>query len=227
MPIHLHRDLDRLAREILALGALVEQAAQNAIDALVHRRGELARAVIRGDDPIDLQEVEVETDCLKMLALHQPVAGDLRYIVAVLKVNNDFERMGDLAVSIAERAEFLASKEPLELGIDFKRLGSLVMQMVRHSLDALVRRNVKVAREVLRYDDAVDTMHRDVIVRIEEALQQDPSVAVRAISQLSASRNLERIADLATNIAEDVIFMVEGEVVRHQKRPPDEATKPS
>jgi phosphate transport system protein len=216
MPIHLQRDLERLAREILSVGALVEEATNHAIEALIHRRPELAERVLEGDDRIDQREVEVEVDCLKMLALHQPVAADLRYIVAVLKVNNDLERMGDLAVNVAERALYLATHEPLHISLDFSTMGELVRRMVRDCLDALVRRDVDVARRVRADDDRVDEINREMFGVCQGAMQDDPRVIKRAVHLLSASRHLERIADLATNIAEDVIFMVDGQVIRHQ-----------
>ncbi len=216
MPIHLQRDLERLAREILSVGALVEEATNHAIEALIHRRSELAEHVLKGDDRIDQREVEVEVDCLKMLALHQPVAADLRYIVAVLKVNNDLERMGDLAVNVAERALYLATHDPLPVALDFATMGELVRRMVRDCLDALVRRDVAVARRVRADDDRVDELNREMFDVVHGLMQSDSGAIKRAVHMLSASRHLERIADLATNIAEDVIFMVDGEVVRHQ-----------
>lgn len=216
MPIHLHRDLDHLAKEVLSLGALVEEATNHAIEALIHRRPELAERVLQGDDQIDQREVEVEIDCLKMLALHQPVAADLRYIVAVLKVNNDLERMGDLAVNVAERAHYLAQHDPIGVSLDFETMGELVKRMVRDCLDAVVRRDVDVARRVMADDDRVDEINRGMFGILEQAMNKDPSTIKRAVHLLSASRHLERIADLATNIAEDVVFMVDGAVIRHQ-----------
>ena len=216
MPIHLHRDLERLAREVLSLGALVEEATNHAIEALIHRRAELAETVLQGDDRIDRREVEVEIDCLKMLALHQPVAADLRYIVAILKVNNDLERMGDLAVNVAERARYLATHDPLTVDLDFEAMGELVKRMVRDCLDALVRRDVEAARRVMSDDDRVDEINRAMFDVLQASMQEDPKNVKRAVHMLSASRHLERIADVATNIAEDVVFMVDGEVVRHQ-----------
>lgn len=216
MPIHLHRDLDRLAREVLSVGALVEEATNHAIEALVYRRAELAELVLQGDDAIDQREVEVESDCLKILALHQPVAADLRYIVSVLKVNNDLERMGDLAVNVAERALYLATHQPLAVDLDFKAMGDLVRGMVRDCLDALVRRDVARARSCIVDDSKVDAINRSMFGTLEALMAKDPGTIPRAVHTLSASRHLERIADLATNIAEDVIFMVDGEIVRHQ-----------
>lgn len=215
MPIHLHRDLERLAKEVLSVGALVEEATNHAIEALIHRRAELAERVLQGDDAIDRREVEVETDCLKILALHQPVAADLRYIVSVLKVNNDLERMGDLAVNVAERALYLATHPPLTVDLDFETMGELVRRMVRDCLDALVRRDTAGARRCILDDSKVDAINRAMYGTLEHLMARDPATIQRAVHTLSASRHLERIADLATNIAEDVIFMVDGEIVRH------------
>lgn len=216
MSVHLRRDLDRLAKQILSLGALVEDATNDAIESVIHRRPALARRVLQGDDRIDEREVEIEVECLKMLALHQPVAGDLRYIVAVLKVNNDLERMGDIAVNVAERACWLGTHDPLPVTLDFATMGDLVRRMVRDCLDALVRNDVDAARRVIGDDDKVDEMNREMFAILERQMRLSPDCAKTALHALSTSRHLERIADLATNISEDVIFMVEGAVVRHQ-----------
>ncbi len=197
------------------MGALVEEATNHAIEALTNRRPDLAERVLAGDDAIDGREVEVEIEALKLLALYQPVAADLRYVVAVLKVNNDLERMGDLAVNVAERALYVASRDPLSVSLDFETMGALVRRMVRDCLDALVRRDVDVAQRVIADDDRVDEINRRMFEILEEVMEQDGATVKRAIHLLSASRHLERIADLATNIAEDVIFMVDGTVIRH------------
>jgi phosphate transport system protein len=212
---HLERDLDLLKREILTMGALVEEATSKAITALTNRRSDLAEEVRDGDNVLDATEVLVEETCLKVLALHQPVATDLRFIVAVLKVNNDLERMGDLAANIAERALHLASEDPLPIPLKFEDLGERVRGMVKDSLDALVNVDPILARKVCAEDDAVDALNRDLFRRAQDLMKQKPETVERAVSALSASRHLERIADQATNIAEDVIFMVEGEIVRH------------
>jgi phosphate transport system protein len=216
MAIHLQRDLEHLKRLLLGLGAVVEEATNQAIDALMDRRLELAQIVLEGDDEIDEREVHVEEECLKVLALHQPVATDLRFIVAVMKVNNDLERMGDLAVNIAERASYLAVHDPLRVNLDFRAMGDRVRSMVRESLDSLVRLDTALARKVRRDDDDVDARNRQMFEVLEGLMQRDPASVKRALHALSSSRHLERIADLAVNIAEDVIFMVEGEVVRHR-----------
>jgi len=213
---HLHRDLDLLKRRILGMGTMVETLTNIAIAAFEERRPELAEEAMASDPRIDEKEVEIEEECLKILALHQPFAADLRFIIAVLKVNNDLERMGDLAVNIAERAAFLC-KKPLLSHDDLKidEMANQVRKMVRMALDALVNQDTALAREVLEADEVVDRIHRGMFEILTERMRQDPDVVERATHIISVSRALERIADLATNIAEDVVFLVEGEVIRH------------
>ena len=216
MPKHLQRDLEYLKKELLTIACLVEKATNKAILALTERRSELAEEVIREDDLIDEKEVQVEEDCLKVLALHQPVAADLRFIITALKVNNDLERMGDLAVNIAERAAYLSTHERLGLSLDFPRMTEGVQTMLRNSLDALTHMDTKLARNVLTMDDEIDDANRKMYVVLQEWMHKDPDSIERAVHLLSVSRHLERIADLTTNIAEDVVYMVEGELIRHR-----------
>ncbi len=216
MSKHLFRDLDNLKKQVLAVGGVVENAVNKAVTALTERRIALAGEIMRGDDKIDGMEVELEENCLKVLALHQPVATDLRFLIVVMKVNNDLERMGDLAVNIAERASYLASHEPIGVALDFSQMGNKVYKMVHDSLDALVNFDARLARQVWCSDDEVDVMNRKMFIQLQNLMKDDPRTIKRAIHALSASRHLERIADLATNIAEDIIFMVEGEVIRHR-----------
>ena len=215
MSIHLQKDLEHLDKELLILSSMVEDATNKAIMALVDRRLDLARQVMREDDRINTREVLIEEECLKMLALHQPVAADLRFIVAVLKVNNDLERMGDLAVNIAERAAYLATREPLQVSLDFPKMAEGVREMVRESLDALTNMNPRLARHVLTMDDEIDEANRGMFDILQDLMHRDPSTIERAVHLLSASRHLERIADLATNIAQDVVYIAEGRMIRH------------
>lgn len=221
MTKHLEHDLERLRKEILAMGAMVEDAIDKAIRSLTRRDPELARAVLAGDDAIDRKELEVEEACLAMLALHQPVAGDLRFIVAMLKVNNDLERMGDLAQNIGERSLDLSASEPLRVELDLTRMVDTVRRMVSQSLDALVRQDPLLARSVCAQDDVVDECRRQSFAILTGVMTRDVSAIERAIQWLSVTRHLERIADSATNIAEDVVFMVEGEIIRHSPRSAD------
>lgn len=216
MTKHLLHDLDELKKDILTMGSMVEDATNKAIASLVHRRPELAAEVLAGDDLIDRKELEVEDKCLKILALHQPVAGDLRFIIGCIKVNNDLERMGDIAQNIAERTAYLATHDPIQVRVDFQGMVDLVRSMVGRSLDALVNLDAARARSVCRDDDAVDDYNKQMFAELQDLMSREPSTIERAVQLLSVSRHLERIADLATNIAEDIVFMVEGEVIRHR-----------
>jgi phosphate transport system protein len=216
MAAHLQREIENLKKEILALGAQVETAVREATAAMVNRDEALARRVIDKDVLIDETEVQIEEDCLKILALHQPVAIDLRFIIAVLKINNDLERVADLAVNVAERAAFLATVPPVSISLDFRTMALKAQEMLKKSIDALVNLSPSLAREVILADDAVDAMNRQMYIVIQQAILARPEQTQALIHMLSASRHIERIADHATNIAEDVIYMVEGTIVRHK-----------
>ncbi len=219
MTQHFIRDLENLKAGLLRLGSRVEEAIRKATASLVDRRPDLAMEVVAGDAAIDDAEVDLEEDCLKIMALHQPVAGDLRFLVTALKVNNDLERMGDLAVNLAERAREICAAPPLPVASTFPEMVDRVREMVQGSLDALIHTDEEAARRVLAADDEVDDMHRELFRSLEGAMERDPSCIRNAIHHLSASRHLERTADLATNIAEDVLFMARGEIVRHRPLP--------
>lgn len=215
MSKHLERDLEQLSRDIVTIGGMVEEATQQAVVALQERRAELAETVIANGIKIDGREVAIEESCLKMLALHQPVAEDLRFIAVVIKINSDLERMGDLAINIAQRAAFLISQEPIPFPAQLPAMGTATITMVRRSLDALVKRDPHIARQVCRDDDEVDRLNRTIIGELIALMKQDASKIDRALSLFSATRHLERIADHATNIAEDVVYLVEGDIIRH------------
>jgi len=217
MSLHLQRDLDELKRDVLHLGSLVETALGNASFVLRDRRVKLAQAVYAGESVINEKEVQIEESCLKILALHQPVAIDLRFIVVVLKVNNDLERIGDLAENLTARAVYLAEREPMpEPMAIINGMFVTIRSMLKDSLDSLVKLDVDLARKVIAQDDGVDQINRQMYDDFRQMMARDASMIEQATSWLSCSRYLERIADLATNISEDVVFMVEGEVVRHQ-----------
>lgn len=216
MSLHLHRDLDKLKKEVLRLGNMVELAINNAFLALNNRDSSYVEEVLTNEEQINEMEVQIEEECLKILALHQPVAVDLRFLVVVLKVNNDLERMGDIAKNIAERAKDLMESDVIpDLGQPMQGLPDLVRTMVTGSLDSLVKLDDQLARKIIEMDDEVDQINRDMYVAVKSLVAEKPSIADSAINLLSCSRNMERIGDLATNIAEDVIFVVEGKVVRH------------
>jgi len=216
MPVHLQREIENLKKDILTLGAMAEHSVREATLAIEKYDEALARSVIEKDLKIDQMEIEVEEACLKILALHQPVAIDLRFIIAVLKINNDLERVGDLAVNIAERAAFLATQPRVNISFDFIGMAIKVQAMLKKSLDALVNLRSDLASEVCACDDEIDTMNRQMYLLVQEEIHSNPKYTDSLIHLLSASRHLERIADHATNIAEDVIYMVEGQIVRHK-----------
>ena len=216
MSQHFQREIDQLKKKILAVSAAVEESIARAIAAVIQHDADLAQQVAAGDIEIDQMEVDVEEDCLKILALHQPVAVDLRFVVAVLKINNDLERMADLAVNIARRAEYLASEPRFDLPSSLEEMASKTQAMVKQSLDALVESDVELAREVCVADNDVDQHNRQMHVLIQDQIRVNPDEVEKLMHLLSVSRHLERIADLATNVAEDVIYTVEGEIVRHR-----------
>lgn len=213
---HLERDLDVLKRDILAIGDMVEAMVRRAIAAVGERNVEQCHAVIAKDTETDECEVRVEEECLKILALHQPVAADLRFIAGVLKINSDLERMGDLAVNIAELAASLAERPAIPLPSQLDEMTEAATKMVRESLDAFVTLDAAAARQILPQDDRVDQLNRDIIAVILEGMRHDADTADRLLLLFSVARHVERIADHATNIAEDVVYMVEGEIIRHQ-----------
>lgn len=217
MTRHFQREVDLIKKKILSLSAIVEESVHHAVRAISERDLKLANKVIENDEEIDQMEVEVEEECLKTLALNQPVAIDLRFIIAVLKINNDLERIGDLAVNIAERAAFLATKERIDIPFDFRGMSEKAKEMLHKSLDALVNMDSHLAREVMLADDEVDEMHRKMYAQVQEGILKEPNKLDCLINLLAVSRQLERIADHATNIAEDVVYMIDGEIVRHGK----------
>ncbi|MFQ5645957.1 MAG: phosphate signaling complex protein PhoU [bacterium] len=216
MSLLLTREIETIKRDILLMGSLVEESLAKAVSALMNRRPNLAEEVIRDDDKINHQEIKVEESCLKILALHQPVAVDLRFITSVMKINNDLERMGDLVVNIAGRSSRLCKKEGLIIPGDLPRMATEVQKMVRNSLDSLVGRDAVLARKICASDNLVDEYNKANYKEIRNRMAEEPEHLSGLIHLLIISRHLERIGDLSTNIAEDVIYMVEGEIVRHQ-----------
>ncbi len=217
MSQHLLKSIEKLKRMILAVSAMAEENVHLAVRAVEKRDAALAQKVIKSDIEIDNMEVEVEEESLKILALHQPVAFDLRFIVSVLKINNDLERIGDLAVNIAERAAFLSTvTHGVKMVFDFAGMTAKTQTMLRQSLDALVNNDARLARQVLATDDEVDEINRRMYEQVKEGIRAQSEDVNVLMHFISISRHLERIADHATNIAEDVIYLVEGEIVRHK-----------
>jgi phosphate transport system protein len=221
MSRHLQQEIENLKKKLLTIVATAKEAVEKAVKSVDERDAVLAQAVVDGDFDIDRAEVGLEEDCLKILALYQPVATNLRVIVSVMKMNNDIERIGDLAVNIAERALFLCSEAPVEAPSDLADMRSKALAMLTGSLDALVRLDTKCAREVRAADDEVDDINRQLFKEFAAAVRRNPDHVESLLSYLSVGRHLERIADYATNIAEDVIYLTEGEIVRHKPTVPE------
>jgi phosphate transport system protein len=215
MSKHLERDLERLQKRIVGLATLVEEAAFKAVQALRDHDRTLAHEVIDGDEAIDRAENDIAEECLKLLALHQPVAGDLRRIATVLMITTDLERMGDLARHVGEAALAL-SAPPVEIPPQLSQMTDLSLSMVRQSLDAFVNLDSQLARRVVRMDDSVDQFNDDLIAELTAHMKQSPDFIEPGLNLFTVVRHLERIADHATNIAEDVIYLVEGEIVKHR-----------
>ena len=216
MTMHFRNEVHSLQNRLVELSGKVEDQLHRAVESVRERDAKIATSVLDGDHAIDLAEVQLEEECLKILALHQPVAHDLRFIVAVLKINNDLERIGDLAVNIAERTIFLASEAMPSTAYDFSDMATKTSAMLRESLDALLREDVQMAIHVRESDNEVDEAHRNMYEQIKTSIRETPQHLDALIHLLSISRNLERIADHATNIAEDVIYLYKGEIVRHR-----------
>ena len=216
MSLHLHRDLEKLKKELLTLGNMVETSFDKAIFALNNREPEAVDEVLKNEVRMNDMEVRIEEDCLKMLALHQPVAVDLRFIVVALKVNNDLERMGDFTKNIARRARDIMQKPPLSVLPEFyTELPVKVRAMIGQSLDAMVKLDKEMAKDVIAMDEWVDDVNRDMHEKVKQIIEADSTYTDVALNLLSVSRYMERIGDLSTNIAEDVIFMIDGKVIRH------------
>ncbi len=213
---HLQRELDNLKKNILSLGAMVEERVRMAINAFEARDGELARKIVELDREVNQAEVEVEEECLKILALHQPVAVDLRFINAVIKINNDLERVGDEAVNIAERVANISKRPPVSVPFEYSTMAEKTEAMLKNSLDALVNLDADLAYGVCLRDDEVDKINQDIYDKIKEVIKKQPDRVGYLINLLLIARHLERIADHATNIAEEVIYMVEGVIPRHR-----------
>src|SRR5437868_2600684 len=198
---HIQRQTEVLKQKILYVGTLVEEAIAKAIAALINRDAALAKKVIDADNDIDRMEVEVEEECLKILALYQPVAADLRFVVATLKINNDLERMGDLARNIAKRVAFIAKAEPIDVPIDFRGMATQAQQMVKQSLDALVNADANLARQVRMEDDVVDEARQRIRQQVLQGIRRSPDKTEYLLKLNSVSKHLERLADMATNVA--------------------------
>lgn len=217
MSLHLDVAIQKLKKTLLGMAAFVEEQVKNSLSAMAQRSDTLARDVITKDSQIDQMEVDIEEECLKILALYQPVALDLRFVVAVLKINNDLERIGDLAVNIAERSVTLTRSLPVA-SLDFTEMTDKTLLMLKESIDSFIGGDAELARRVCRADTEIDHAHAENYAKVDAMILEHPEHSSMIIQNLSISRYLERVADLATNIAEDVIYLVEGKIVRRQER---------
>jgi phosphate transport system protein len=216
MTKHFQNEIEKLKKKILHLAAMVEENLQIAVKSITEYDISQANKVIKSEPNVDSLEVEVEEDCLKILALYQPVAADLRYTIAVLKINNDLERIADLAVNIAERTKTISRHSGVEIPFDLHEMLNITVEMVKDSVDALVTNDTQKAYQVISDDDKIDDHNTNAFKAVQQQIRLDTDFTEYYISLLSVSRNLERIADHATNIAEDVIYMIDGEIVRHK-----------
>lgn len=217
MTIHFQKELQKIKKMILELGALVEERLQMAILAIENTDAEIAQKIIMTDYEIDEIEVEVEEECLKALALYQPVAADLRFLIAVIKINNELERIGDQAVNISQRVMVLAKKGGYRFVFDYSSMAQQAAFMLKRSLDALVNLDIKLAYKVMQLDDKIDDLQKIAYDEIKAAMREDPDQLGYLINFLLISRHIERLADHATNIAEEVIYLIDGEIIRHGK----------
>lgn len=216
MSKHLQRDIESLNTELLNISSMVEEMIDKATQALSERKYELADQVVASDSFVDEHEVHVEEECLKMLALHQPVAVDLRRIATVMKVNGDLERIADLAVSIAQRAKAMDAFPAFPIPEQLPRMVVIATQMVRGVMDAFVKMDTVAARRIMAMDHEVDQYNCEIIEDLQRVMRERPDLVEPALHCFSAVRHIERIADHATNIAEDVVYLVEGDIVRHR-----------
>ena len=215
---HFQRELDKIKKMILSLGALVEQRVNRIKTAIEDRDVNLAKEIRHLDHEIDEMEVEIEEECLKIIALHQPVAADLRFLIAVIKINNDLERIGDQVVNIAQRVVRVAKRTAAPHVFDYSVMADKAESMLHMSLDSLVNQDLDLAIKVLHLDDEVDKLKNDAYDRIKQAMSDGVTEDIGyMINLLLISRHIERLADHATNIAEEVVYMIEGEIVRHGK----------
>ena len=213
---HIDLELQRVKEDLVRMAGLAETAIGLAVRALVNRDADMAQRIIASDDEINVLEVEIDELCLRTMALYQPEAKDLRFLAMALKIDNDLERMGDQAVNIAERTLELLKEPLLKPLIDIPRMAELAQRMVKESLDAFVQQDVEKARTVCRQDDAVDRYDDQIFRELLTYMMEDPKTITRAVNLILVSRHLERIADHATNIAEDVYYLVRGTTIKHR-----------
>ena len=209
-----NREMTKLQKQFLLLGSMVEEKARKACGIIEKPDDEIVQELLTSDWEVDEKEVEIEEECLKILALHQPVASDLRYLIAVIKINSELERMADIAVNIAKRVQTINKQSKLDFNFDYSVMTSRVVAMLKKSLDALVTKDVELARELFIDDELVDRERNKVYKEVTYQLNEQPGHSACLLNQYLLSRHLERIGDRCTNIAEEIIYLVEGEIIR-------------
>lgn len=214
MKVHFTKEIEQLKKSILILGSMVEGALRHAIEAVIDSDISKAEAIVENDKYIDRKEIHIEEECLKILALYQPVAADLRYVVACLKVNNELERIGDLGANIARRVIDMHELKS-DVSVNFEPMMDVTSEMLKLALNSLICMNAEQAMKVIKEDDIVDDYNSKMYDKLQKHIHQHPEETEYCINLLNISRHLERIADCATNISEDVIYMIKGEIVRH------------
>ena len=215
MERHFDEELKNLKEKLLRVSGLVEESIGSSIKALMDRNAELAYKVIKGDDAVNRLEIDIDDLCLKLLALHQPTAGDLRFITSTMKINSDLERIGDLAVNIAQRTLDLIKVPPLKLRLNIPKMAASAQAMLKDSLNAFVNKDSQLAYEVCKRDDEVDDLNHEIFMELLKAKPADQTPVERVIDLILVAKNLERVADHSTNICEDIIYMVDGKVIKH------------
>ncbi|HOK03958.1 MAG TPA: phosphate signaling complex protein PhoU [Victivallales bacterium] len=216
MSVHLDREIEKIKKMLVHLATIVEENVRKSVLSVSSRNEDLARKIITADDIVDKLEVELEEECLKVLALHQPLAADLRYVIACLKINNDLERIGDLAVNIAQRAIAIAENKEDKVPIDFSAIMEKTQQMLSLAIEATIELNPTIANQVCVMEKEIDEFNKEIHNEIIKLIKDKPKKTKYFLHILGVSRQLERIADYATNICEDVIYMIEGKIIRHQ-----------
>jgi phosphate transport system protein len=212
---HFHQELEELKEQLLRMGGLVEAVVHKSIESLRRRDAALAREIFVDDHVIDRMEVEIDERCVSLLALQQPMAGDLRFITSALKISNDLERVGDHAVNIAGSSMKLAAEPPLKPLIDIPRMSTMSLGMLHEALQAFVDRDSVTARRIVARDEEVDNLNRQLFRELVSFMIEDPGTISRSLELILVARNLERVADLATNVAEEVVFIAEARIIKH------------
>ncbi len=221
MALHLEKAIKKLTGELIQLSSHVEESVKLSIKSLIYKDIELAKRVIKDDEIIDRKEIDIEEECLKIFALHQPVAIDLRRLVTILKINNDLERIGDLSQNISKNVLRILSSSVFVEGFDIGKICNSVQLMVKKSIDSISSVNIEKAREILKMDDIVDEQNSTLYNEMIKKIKESPEKMEILIQYIHIIRHLERIADHTTNIAEDIIYMIKGEIVRHQQTQTD------